>query len=271
MEKEAEDILSGYNDRLKRLQTLQEDKDDNSSEESNEEEQNNAVPDLTVVKESKKKRVLRKSVQEPEEALAPDATIRYQKTKINALECELQETVSELKEIKLKYGKASSKLGALTEENTALGKKLQNLSVTVEKQKNLNVSKDTKKSALENELASIRLELEELRKAEKLAVNEARNKDLRLNRALEEVEKLKSKLKEIEANREGNEVARKDYEKLLKENQRLDKQKNDMLQAFKKQMKLVDILKRQKIHMEAAKMLAFTEEEFNKTLELNEI
>lgn len=92
-----------------------------------------------------------------------------------------------------------------------------------------------------------------------------------MNRALEEVEKLKLALREAKISETGkNENIRRDLDRLSEENKKLERQRNELLQAFKKQMKLIDVLKRQKMHIESAKLLAFTEDEFVKTLELGD-
>ncbi len=101
---------------------------------------------------------------------------------------------------------------------------------------------------------------------------EQETKDAKLNRALEEIDRLKAQLKSDELiYRETLEASKQEKERLVGENRRLSKHRADLVNAFKKQMKLIDVLKRQKLHLEAAKMLSFTEEEFAKTLEYGDM
>ena len=55
--------------------------------------------------------------------------------------------------------------------------------------------------------------------------------------------------------------------KLAGDVRRLEREKAELVKAFKQQMKLVDVLKKQRVHVEAAQMLNFTEAEFRKALE----
>lgn len=62
-------------------------------------------------------------------------------------------------------------------------------------------------------------------------------------------------------------VAQAEHQRVLQQNKKLERQKAELLAAFKKQIKLIDTLKRQKVHIEAAQMLQFTEAEFVAALE----
>ncbi|XP_070618344.1 testis-expressed protein 9 isoform X1 [Erythrolamprus reginae] len=111
-------------------------------------------------------------------------------------------------------------------------------------------------------------ELENLKRAQKQAAATQSTTDIRLNRALEEAEKYKMELNKLkQSNKDVVNQEHKKLEELKIENRRLEKQKEELVAGFKKQLKLIDILKRQKMHIESAKMLSFTEEEFMKALE----
>ncbi|GLE06209.1 hypothetical protein PINS_up015451 [Pythium insidiosum] len=129
-------------------------------------------------------------------------------------------------------------------------------------------AQEEKHKLLESQLATANAKIDELQRVEKQTSQQFRSKDVRLNRALEELEKVKAQLQDERRAHGEHTINKTDFDHVVKENKRLEKQKNELLVAFKKQMKLIDILKRQRIHMEAAKMLSFTEEEFSKTLEL---
>ncbi|KAM9183801.1 testis-expressed protein 9 isoform 3-T3 [Dugong dugon] len=111
-------------------------------------------------------------------------------------------------------------------------------------------------------------ELENKRRLQKQAASNQSATEVRLNRALEEAEKYKLELSKLRQNNKdiANEEQKK-IEALKSENKKLEKQKGELMIGFKKQLKLIDVLKRQKMHIEAAKMLSFTEEEFLKALE----
>jgi hypothetical protein len=99
---------------------------------------------------------------------------------------------------------------------------------------------------------------------------DAKSREVRLTRALEEVDKLKAALAAAEAGNGAKGLGQqREMAVLQAENRRLERQKMELLGAFKKQMRLIDVLKRQKIHLEAARLLHFTEEEFMKALEIS--
>ena len=76
-------------------------------------------------------------------------------------------------------------------------------------------------------------------------VQDQGNKEAKLNRAMEEVEKLKLQLREAKIEETGkNESIRRDLDRMAEENKKLERQRNELLQAFKKQMKMIDVLKR---------------------------
>merc|ERR1719265_2597977 len=96
-------------------------------------------------------------------------------------------------------------------------------------------------------------------------------KEARINALTEECEKLKAALKESQGQDKDRTAAdRRDVDRLTAEVKKLERQRTELVSAFKKQMKLIEILKRQRAHVEAARVLSFTEYEFIRVLELGE-
>ena len=100
--------------------------------------------------------------------------------------------------------------------------------------------------------------------------SELKSRDIRLMRALEEIDKYKKLLEDQRAaEKDRKAVAQEDYKKALSDKAKLEKQKNELMVLFRKQLKLIDVLKRQKVHLQAAQMLNFTEKEFLKAVDIH--
>ncbi|KAF1328623.1 Methylase of polypeptide chain release factor, partial [Globisporangium splendens] len=206
-------------------------------------------------------------VETPEE-LGMEAAVRYQKARLRVLQDEADSANAHVKELEASRAVPQAQMDELKAENGILAKKSQQTQQLLEKQKELSAAQEAKQRLLESQLAATQAKADEIQRSEKQASQQFRSKDVRLNRALEELEKVKAQLQQEKKALDKEVVTKSEYESVVKENKKLEKQKSELLVAFKKQMKLIDLLKRQRIHMEAAKMLSFTEEEFSKTLEL---
>ncbi len=128
---------------------------------------------------------------------------------------------------------------------------------------------ETREAELRATLSVLQKESTTASKAARSAETSSSTLDARLVRAQEEVDRLKQALQsEKTAAAELAASHRREVDTLQSSLRRAEKQRLEVLAAFRKALKLVDVLKRQKIHMEAARMLNFTEQEFSKILEL---
>uniref|UniRef100_A0A7S1W6V9 Uncharacterized protein n=1 Tax=Neobodo designis TaxID=312471 RepID=A0A7S1W6V9_NEODS len=89
---------------------------------------------------------------------------------------------------------------------------------------------------------------------------------VRLRRAETELKAAQAELAELKKARAGDDDA-SNAAKLAEENKTLVKQRAELMQCLRKQNKLIDVLKRQKLHLEAAKLLQIAEQEFTNALD----
>jgi len=90
-------------------------------------------------------------------------------------------------------------------------------------------------SSFDNQLKEQNREIDAVEREKRRQVQDVSSKDAKLNRALEELEKMKMQLREARAIEQGkNEGQRRDMERLVEDNRKLEKQRNELLQAFKK-------------------------------------
>lgn len=93
--------------------------------------------------------------------------------------------------------------------------------------------------------------------------------DARLQKALEEIANLKANIATMSASAgSGSQTGgSQQTEQLIRDKKKLELQRVELLNCIRKQNKLIEVLRRQKLHLEAAKLLQMTEEDFTRVLE----
>ncbi|XP_015111625.1 testis-expressed protein 9 isoform X2 [Diachasma alloeum] len=196
-----------------------------------------------------------------------DAIIKILRKKIEVLTVENQATKDELK----KKSNCIKDLEAENQRISAMKDKLYS-------QNNLQKESLAKMEAQINHLQTnaheqtqengfLKKEIDSLKKEWKSLTQQLHQLDLRLNRSLEENEKLRAAVKcsKIEEKELRSEM------KKFKDNERnnmrkVQKQKTEILQAFKKQILLMDNLRKQKALLEVSKQVQLTQQDLSKIL-----
>ncbi|XP_053963664.1 testis-expressed protein 9 [Anastrepha ludens] len=212
----------------------------------------------------------RRSMDIGKKHISTDGLIKFLKSKIVILEEDherisqemsnqkemLEKTLERNKKIEQQRDQAFAKHNAIAEQLTKAESQLEE------------VNRRAKERSIEQNVQQ--KELEAARRELKVLAQTNTNLEKRLYRANEELENTKSALAVLKnAERELKDSLRVDGEAKDKQIKSLKKQRADLLNAYKKQLFLIDNLKRQNICMEQSKMINFGEKEFTKVLEWN--
>ncbi|XP_044516041.1 testis-expressed protein 9 [Gracilinanus agilis] len=202
------------------------------------------------------------------DGIGTEAQIRFLKAKLRVMQEELDSLVYDCNKKDDETRNLKASLKDINEERARMERTINIQQSQIEKYKILSEELNKKCDGFQQQLTAVEKELDNRRKLQKQASSSQSAIEVRLNRALEDVEKYKLELSKLkQSNKDSANEEHKKIEELKAENKKLEKQKGELMSGFKKQMKLIDILKRQKMHIEAAKMLSFSEEEFMKALE----
>lgn len=174
--------------------------------------------------------------------LPPASQNRLLIAKLKVLETELSKQLEKNAKLQTNYNIANEKLKEYELTNSSNTKKLS--VVTMSENKLKNQVEDYKKQIIDMTNAKINSdkELTKLMREDKSRTQKISQQELRLNRAVEEMEKYKSQVSKMK--KENKDVVSKDsakFDELISENKRLNRLMDDFKVTIKKQFKVVSL------------------------------
>ncbi|KOC68753.1 Testis-expressed sequence 9 protein [Habropoda laboriosa] len=194
------------------------------------------------------------------------------KTVVNLFKVKVDILQNELHAMQMEYKKKCDICKNLESETKRTEIKLQteieSLKETIIKLENSNKELQCQSHALNIENSSLRKDLDKLQKQIKITNQQYNNCIMRLNRSLESNDKLKSVIKysEIEEKELKTQIRKLQEDRRVTVNN-LGKQLSELVQVFRKQMLIIDNLKKQNACLVAVGQLKLTKEDFSRLLD----
>lgn len=194
------------------------------------------------------------------------------KTVVNLFKSKIDILQNELQTIQTEYKKKCDVCKSLESEKNKLEVKLQNevesLKETVTKLECANKELQCQCQTVNAENLMMKKDLDKLEKELKVSNQRGSNYNTRLNRSLEINDKLKSALRcsQAEEKELRNQIRKLQEDKRLTVNN-LGKQLSELVQVLKKQMLIIDNLKKQNACLITIGQLKFTKEDFSRLLD----
>lgn len=188
---------------------------------------------------------------------APETADRYAKAKVKLLTNQMEELTELKKKMEEQNRELTRQLKTERTENKSLNKRIQTLESELRRggggggsaSKRRTASMDSASGEdLTQEVAMLKKDLETAERIGKQADASMKTKDTQLKRAAETITRLKTQVEELQLQLQtGVSGDKAKIEELEARVKILDKQRAELLDGFRKQMKLIDILKRQKV------------------------
>ncbi|XP_015928613.1 testis-expressed protein 9 isoform X2 [Parasteatoda tepidariorum] len=197
-----------------------------------------------------------------------EVTVQFLNAQVRSLKEELETLIRECVDKDEMILLLEQRLKETEIDRTKLQRENSNKEQQIEKlQKTLDETKE-KCDRIKKELSFVNKETDILKQGQRQAASLKSSLEAKLTRASEENERNKNEIRQLkQANKEAQENYQRKMEELSTENRRIDKQNSELHNAIKKQMQLINNLKRQKMHVEAATAVQFSEDEFMKALD----
>lgn len=200
--------------------------------------------------------------------LSSESTIRFLRAKVSLLQNQIITLQHQLTTSTDELNRVETELKQNEDEKLKNSQELFLTREKLRKQEQLTTDLMEKNNLKNKEYNLLKKELELMKRDTKRSMATATAYELKLNRAKEEIDRLKHSLKSSQnGEKEARDGGRARNEELTQSVRKLEKQKAELVSAFKKQLNLIENLKKQKTLVQSSRILQLADDEFLKLLD----